>query len=174
MGQFEISSNKTIDVTPNDIDICLGISISELVSENCLESHKLVLENPDSISKLVLRKGLDAGTAFEILSIDIADVDVGKNIGAQLQMDQANADKNIAQAKAEERRAMAVAEEQEMKAKAQEARANVIQAEAEVPKAMAEAFRNGNLGIMDYYRMKNIEADTTMREAIGKPQQQKK
>ncbi|MBR5470450.1 MAG: flotillin-like protein FloA [Paludibacteraceae bacterium] len=138
------------------------------------ESHKLVLENPDSISKLVLRKGLDAGTAFEILSIDIADVDVGKNIGAQLQMDQANADKNIAQAKAEERRAMAVAEEQEMKAKAQEARANVIQAEAEVPKAMAEAFRNGNLGIMDYYRMKNIEADTTMREAIGKPQQQKK
>ena len=138
------------------------------------ESHKLVLENPDSISKLVLRKGLDAGTAFEILSIDIADVDVGKNIGAQLQMDQANADKNIAQAKAEERRAMAVAEEQEMKAKAQEARANVIQAEAEVPKAMAEAFRNGNLGIMDYYRMKNIEADTTMREAIGKPRQQKK
>ena len=138
------------------------------------ESHKLVLENPDSISKLVLRKGLDAGTAFDILSIDIADVDDGKNIGAQLQMDQANADKNIAQAKAEERRAMAVAEEQEMKAKAQEARANVIQAEAEVPKAMAEAFRNGNLGIMDYYRMKNIEADTTMREAIGKPQQQKK
>ena len=138
------------------------------------ESHKLVLENPDSISKLVLRKGLDAGTAFEILSIDIADIDIGKNIGAALQIDQAQADKNIAQAKAEERRAMAVAEEQEMKAKAQEARANVIQAEAEVPKAMAEAFRNGNLGIMDYYRMKNIEADTTMREAIGKPQQQKK
>ncbi len=133
------------------------------------ESHKLVLENPDSISKLVLRKGLDAGSAFEILSIDIADVDVGKNIGAQLQMDQANADKNIAQAKAEERRAMAVALEQEMKAKAQEARAKVIEAEAEVPKAMAEAFRNGNLGIMDYYRMKNIEADTSMRETIGKP-----
>ncbi len=137
------------------------------------ESHKLVLENPDSISKLVLRKGLDAGTAFEILSIDIADVDVGKNIGAQLQIDQADADKNIAQAKAEERRAMAVAEEQEMKAKAQEARANVIQAEAEVPKAMAEAFRNGNLGIMDYYRMRNIEADTSMRETISKPQAKK-
>ncbi len=133
------------------------------------ESHKLVLENPDSISKLVLRKGLDAGTAFEILSIDIADIDVGKNIGAQLQMDQAQADKNIAQAKAEERRAMAVALEQEMKAKAQEARAHVVEAEAEVPKAMAEAFRSGNLGIMDYYRMKNIEADTSMREAIGKP-----
>ena len=128
------------------------------------ENHKSVLENPDSISKLVLRKGLDAGTAFEILSIDIADIDIGKNIGAALQIDQANADKNIAQAKAEERRAMAVATEQEMKAKAQEARAKVIEAEAEVPKAMAEAFRNGNLGIMDYYRMKNIEADTSMRE----------
>ncbi len=133
------------------------------------ESHKSVLENPDSISKLVLRKGLDAGTAFEILSIDIADIDIGKNIGAILQMDQANADKNIAQAKAEERRAMAVASEQEMKAKAQEARAKVIEAEAEVPKAMAEAFRSGNLGIMDYYKMKNIEADTSMRESIGKP-----
>jgi uncharacterized protein YqfA (UPF0365 family) len=133
------------------------------------ESHKLVLENPDSISKLVLSKGLDAGTAFEILSIDIADIDVGKNIGAQLQMDQAQADKNIAQAKAEERRAMAIANEQEMKAKAQEARAKVIEAEALVPQAMAEAFRNGNLGIMDYYRMQNIQADTSMREAIGKP-----
>ena len=133
------------------------------------ENHKSVLENPDSISKLVLRKGLDAGTAFEILSIDIADIDIGKNIGAYLQMDQAQADKNIAQAKAEERRAMAVAVEQEMKAKAQEARAKVIEAEAEVPKAMAEAFRNGNLGIMDYYKMKNIEADTSMREAIAKP-----
>ena len=132
-------------------------------------SHKQVLENPDSISKLVLTKGLDSGTAFEILSIDIADIDVGKNIGAQLQMDQANADKNIAQAKAEERRAMAVAQEQEMKAKAQEARAKVIEAEAEVPLAMAEAFRNGNLGIMDYYRMKNIQADTDMRESISRP-----
>ena len=132
-------------------------------------SHKQVLENPDSISKLVLTKGLDSGTAFEILSIDIADIDVGKNIGAQLQMDQANADKNIAQAKAEERRAMAVAQEQEMKAKAQEARAKVIEAEAEVPLAMAEAFRSGNLGIMDYYRMKNIQADTDMRSSIATP-----
>ncbi len=134
------------------------------------ENHKSVLENPDSISKLVLRKGLDAGTAFEILSIDIADIDIGRNIGAALQIDQANADKNIAQAKAEERRAMAVASEQEMRAKAEEARAMVIQAEAEVPKAMAEAFRNGNLGIMDYYRMKNIEADTRMRDNIAHPQ----
>ncbi|MDD3286426.1 hypothetical protein SDC9_23355 [bioreactor metagenome] len=132
-------------------------------------SHAFVLENPDSISKLVLSKGLDTGTAFEILSIDIADIDVGKNIGAQLQMDQAEADKNIAQAKAEERRAMAIAVEQEMKAKAQEARAKVIEAEAEVPLAMAEAFRNGNLGIMDYYKMKNIMADTDMRESISKP-----
>ena len=132
-------------------------------------SHKSVLENPDFISRVVLEKGLDAGTAFEILSIDIADIDVGKNIGAQLQMDQAEADKNIAQAKAEERRAMAVALEQEMKAKAQEARAKVILAEAEVPLAMAEAFRNGNLGIMDYYRMKNMIADTQMRESISAP-----
>ena len=131
-------------------------------------SHKIVLENPDSISRVVLEKGLDAGTAFEILSIDIADIDVGKNIGAQLQMDQADADKNIAQAKAEERRAMAVALEQEYKAKAQEARAKVILAEAEVPMAMAEAFRNGNLGIMDYYKMQNMIADTTMREKIVK------
>lgn len=137
-------------------------------------SHKIMLENPDSISKVVLAKGLDSGTAFEILSIDIADIDVGANIGAKLQMDQANADKNIAQAKAEERRAMAVAHEQEMKAKAQEARAKVIEAEAEVPKAMAEAFRNGNLGIMDYYKMQNIQADTEMRESIAKPQQQNK
>ncbi|NCB27324.1 MAG: UPF0365 family protein, partial [Bacteroidia bacterium] len=133
-------------------------------------SHKSVLENPDSISKLVLKKGLDAGTAFEILSIDIADIDIGKNIGAVLQMDQAQADKNIAQARAEERRAMAIALEQEMKAKAQEARAKVIEAEAEVPIAMAEAFRNGNLGIMDYYRMENIKADTDMRDSIAKPQ----
>ena len=131
-------------------------------------SHKVVLENPDSISRVVLEKGLDAGTAFEILSIDIADIDVGKNIGAQLQMDQADADKNIAQAKAEERRAMAVALEQENLAKAQDARAKVILAEAEVPLAMAEAFRNGNLGIMDYYKMKNIMADTQMRDAISK------
>ena len=133
------------------------------------ESHKQVLENPDSISKLVLSKGLDSGTAFEILSIDIADIDIGKNIGAALQIDQAQADKNIAQAKAEERRAMAIALEQEMKAKAQEARAKVIEAEAELPRAMAEAFASGNLGIMAYYRMKNVQADTTMREMIANP-----
>jgi uncharacterized protein YqfA (UPF0365 family) len=138
------------------------------------DSHKTVLENPDSISKVVLAKGLDSGTAFEILSIDIADIDIGKNIGAVLQMDQANADKNIAQAKAEERRAMAVATEQEMKAKAQEARAKVIEAEVQIPLAMAEAFRNGNLGIMDYYRFKNIQADTVMRESIAEPGVQKK
>lgn len=131
-------------------------------------SHKEVLENPDKISKTVLAKGLDAGTAFEILSIDIADIDIGKNIGAVLQMDQANADKNIAQAKAEERRAMAVALEQEMKAKSVEARANVIQAEAEIPKAFADALRSGNIGVMDYYKIKNIEADTNMRDSIGK------
>ncbi len=135
-------------------------------------SHKAVLENPDNISKLVLSKGLDAGTAFEILSIDIADIDVGKNIGAELQIDQANADKNIAQAKAEERRAMAIALEQEMKAKAEEARANLIQQEAEIPKAMADAFRSGNMGIMDFYRMKNIQADTDMRGAIGDSQKE--
>jgi uncharacterized protein YqfA (UPF0365 family) len=123
-------------------------------------THKDVLENPDHISKHVLSAGLDAGTAYEILSIDIADVDVGENIGAKLQIDQANADKQIAQAKAEERRAMAVALEQEM-------RARVVEAEAEVPRAMAEAFRQGNLGLMDYYRMKNVQADTTMREAIA-------
>lgn len=140
--------------------------VSSIGSSN---SHKAVLENPDSISKVVLEKGLDAGTAFEILSIDIADIDIGKNIGAVLQMDQANADKNIAQAKAEEKRAMAVALEQEMKAKAQEARAKVIEAEVQVPLAMAEAFRQGNLGILDYLRMKNIEADTGMRDSIAKP-----
>lgn len=132
------------------------------------DTHKMVLENPDSISKVVLAKGLDSGSAFEILSIDIADVDVGKNIGAILQMDQANADKNIAQAKAEERRAMAIALEQEMKAKAQEARANVISAEAEVPLALAEAFKKGNLGVMDYYKLENIKADTSMRDSISR------
>ena len=126
------------------------------------DSHKAVLENPDHISKHILRRGLDAGTAFEILSIDIADVDVGENIGAKLQIDQANADKQIAQAKAEERRAMAVAQEQEM-------RARVVEAEAEVPRAMAEAFRSGNLGIMDYYRMRNVQADTSMRQSIAEP-----
>lgn len=130
-------------------------------------SHKEVLENPDNISKTVLAKGLDSGTAFEILSIDIADIDVGRNIGAQLQMDQAEADKRIAQAKAEERRAMAVASEQEMKAKTQEMRADVVSAEAEVPRALADAFRSGKLGVMDYYNMQNIIADTNMRNAIG-------
>ena len=131
------------------------------------ESHKDVLENPDNISKTVLAKGLDSGTAFEILSIDIADVDVGKNIGAELQIDQAEADKNIAQAKAEERRAMAVAQEQEMKARVQEMRARVVEAEAEVPIAMAEALRNGNMGVMDYYNLLNVQADTTMRDHIA-------
>jgi len=131
------------------------------------ETHKEVLENPDSISKVVLAKGLDSGTAFEILSIDIADVDVGENIGAKLQTDQADADLKIAQAKAEERRAAAVAHEQEMIASVQEQRAKVVAAEAEVPLAMAEAFRSGNLGIMDYYNMKNIDADTKMRRSIS-------
>jgi uncharacterized protein YqfA (UPF0365 family) len=130
-------------------------------------NHKVVLENPDSISKMVLGKGLDSGTAFEILSIDIADVDVGENIGAKLQTDQAEADLKVARAKAEERRAMAVAAEQEFKAKTQEARATVIQAEAEVPKAISEAFRTGKLGVMDYYSMKNVMADTDMRSSIA-------
>ena len=139
-------------------------------------SHKAVLENPDSISKTVLAKGLDSGTAFEILSIDIADVDVGKNIGAELQTDQAEADKRIAQAKAEERRAMAVAQEQEMKARVQEMRAKVVEAEAQVPLAIAEAFRNGQLGVMDYVRYKNVESDTDMRQSIarGGPGESKK
>ncbi|QMU26780.1 flotillin-like protein FloA [Adhaeribacter radiodurans] len=132
-------------------------------------SHKEVLENPDKISKLVLQKGLDAGTAYEILSIDIADVDIGENIGAKLQIDQANADLKVAEARAEERRAMAVAVEQEMRARTQEAKALVVQAEAEIPKAMAEAFRSGNLGIMDYYKMRNIQADTDMRDSIANP-----
>lgn len=130
-------------------------------------SHKAVLENPDAISKTVLAKGLDSGTAFEILSIDIADVDVGKNIGAELQTDQAEADKRIAQAKAEERRAMAVAEEQEMKARVVEMRAKVVEAEAQIPLAMSDAFRSGNLGVMDYARFKNMQSDTKMRENIA-------
>ena len=134
-------------------------------------NHKAVLENPDSISKTVLDKGLDSGTAFEILSIDIADVDVGRNIGAQLQTDQAEADKRIAQAKAEERRAMAVAREQEMKAAVQEMRAKVVEAEAQIPLAMADAFRKGNIGVMDYYQLRNIQADTKMRESIATPQE---
>jgi len=138
------------------------------------DSHKQVLENPDMISQRVLEKGLDAGTAFEILSIDIADVDVGKNIGAELETDRAEADKKIAQAKAEERRAMAYAVEQEMKARVQEMQAKVVEAEAQVPLAMAEAFRAGNLGIMDYYKMKNVMADTQMRSKIGESEQPEK
>ncbi|HNV35232.1 MAG TPA: flotillin-like protein FloA [Bacillota bacterium] len=132
------------------------------------ESHKVVLENPDMISRTVLSKGLDIGTAFEILSIDIADVDVGRNIGARLQMDQAEADKNIAQAKAAERRFAALAVEQEMKARVQEMRARVVEAEAEVPKAMAQALKEGNLGVMDYYNLLNVQSDTQMRESIAK------
>ena len=131
------------------------------------ENYKIVLENPDEISRTVLSKGLDSGTAYAILSIDIADVDVGKNVGADLETDQAEADKKVAQAKAESRRAMAVAAEQEMKAKVQEMKAKVIEAEAEVPKAMAQAFREGNMGIMDYYRMQNIQSDTGMRQSIS-------
>jgi uncharacterized protein YqfA (UPF0365 family) len=131
------------------------------------DSHKAVLENPDAISKTVLQKGLDSGTAFEILSIDIADVDVGKNIGAELQTDQAEADKRVAQARAEERRAMAVAREQEMKAQVQEERAKLVSAQAEVPLALAEAFKLGNLGVMDYMRYRNVESDTAMRNAIA-------
>ena len=132
------------------------------------DTHKQVLENPDLISRTVLQKGLDAGTAYEILSIDIADVDVGRNIGAQLMMDQAEADRRIAQAKAEERRAMAVAHEQEMKAAVQEMRAKVVEAEADVPRAMAAALREGKLGVLDYYQMQNTIADTTMRDSIAK------
>jgi uncharacterized protein YqfA (UPF0365 family) len=137
-------------------------------------SHKEVLENPDNISRVVLAKGLDAGTAFEILSIDIADIDIGKNIGAVLQTDQAEADLKVAKARAEERRAMAVAKEQEMRALGFEMRAKVIEAEAEIPKAMAEAFRNGNLGIMDYYKFQNIQADTAMRKSISGYDDEKK
>ncbi|NLX57963.1 MAG: flotillin-like protein FloA [Phycisphaerae bacterium] len=143
----------------------VGEGIVTTIGSN--DTYKSVLENPDQISKKVLEKGLDAGTAFEILSIDIADVDVGENIGAKLQADQAEADKRRFQAEAEKRRAMAMAQEQEMKARTQENRAKVVLAEAEIPLAMAEAFRSGNLGIMDYYRLRNIQADTQMRDNIG-------
>jgi uncharacterized protein YqfA (UPF0365 family) len=132
-------------------------------------SYKDVLENPDRISKVVLQKGLDSGTAFEILSVDIADIDIGGNVGAKLQAEQAEADKVVAQAKAEMRRAAAVASEQEMKARTQEMRAKVVEAEAQVPQAMAEAFRAGNLGVLDYYKMQNIQSDTSMRESIAGP-----
>jgi len=137
-------------------------------------SHKAVLENPDSISQTVLEKGLDAGTAFEILSIDIADIDVGQNIGARLQADQAEADKRVAQAKAEERRAMAVAREQEMKAYTQEMRAKVVEAEAEIPRALSQALREGKLGVFDYYSLKNLQADTQMRDSFGQEERRKK
>ena len=143
----------------------VGLGIVSAIGSS--ETYKTVLENPDEISRAVLSKGLDSGTAYAILSIDIADVDVGKNVGADLETDQAEADKKVAQAKAESRRAMAVAAEQEMKARVQEMRAKVIEAEAEVPKAMAHAFREGNLGIMDYYRMQNIQSDTGMRQSIS-------
>ncbi|MBI1387441.1 MAG: flotillin-like protein FloA [bacterium] len=138
------------------------------------QSHKQVLENPDLISKSILDKGLDSGTGFEILSIDIADIDVGENIGAKLQIDQANADKQIAQAKAEERKAMALAQEQEMRARVEEMRARVVEAEAQVPLAISEAFRSGNLGVMDYYNIKNVMADTQMRESISDTSKPKK
>lgn len=177
MNGIEVKAKARITVRAN-IDRLVGgageATVVARVGEGVVstigssESHSKVLENPDSISQTVLSKGLDAGTAFEILSIDIADVDIGKNIGAELQMEQAEADKKIAQAKAEERRAMAVAQEQEMKAKVQEMRAKVVEAEAEVPLAMAEALKSGNIGVMDYMNIKNISADTEMRGSIGK------
>lgn len=177
MDGIEVKAKARITVRAN-IDRLVGGAGEETIVARVGEgivstigssvNHKKVLENPDMISQTVLSKGLDSGTAFEILSIDIADVDIGKNIGAELQTEQAMADKNIAQAKAEERRAMAVAGEQEMKAKTQEMRAKVVQAEAEVPLAMAEALRNGNIGIMDYVNYRNVQADTGMRDSISK------
>ncbi|WP_377888434.1 flotillin-like protein FloA [Alkalihalobacillus sp. R86527] len=180
MDGIEVKAKARITVRAN-IDRLVGGAGEETVIARVGEGivstigssrdHKKVLENPDMISQTVLAKGLDAGTAFEILSIDIADIDIGKNIGAVLQTDQAEADKNIAQAKAEERRAMAVAQEQEMRARVEEMRAKVVEAEAEVPMAMAEALRSGNIGVMDYMNLKNIEADTDMRDMIGKSDQ---
>lgn len=177
MNGIEVKAKARITVRAN-IDRLVGGAGEETiiarVGEGVIstigssEHHTKVLENPDMISQTVLAKGLDSGTAFEILSIDIADVDIGKNIGAELQTEQAEADKKIAQAKAEERRAMAVAQEQEMKAKVQEMRAKVVEAEATVPLAMAEALREGNLGVMDYMNLQNISADTDMRDSIGK------
>lgn len=177
MNGIEVKAKARITVRAN-IDRLVGGAGEETiiarVGEGVIstigssEHHTKVLENPDMISQTVLAKGLDSGTAFEILSIDIADVDIGKNIGAHLQMEQADADKNIAQAKAEERRAMAVAKEQEMKARVEEMRAKVVEAEAEVPLAMAEALKDGNLGVMDYMNIQNITADTDMRDSIGK------
>ena len=177
MNGIEVKAKARITVRAN-IDRLVGGAGEETiiarVGEGVIstigssEHHTKVLENPDMISQTVLAKGLDSGTAFEILSIDIADVDIGKNIGAHLQMEQADADKNIAQAKAEERRAMAVAKEQEMKARVEEMRAKVVEAEAEVPLAMAEALKAGNLGVMDYMNIQNITADTDMRGSISK------
>ncbi|WP_117169184.1 flotillin-like protein FloA [Paraliobacillus sediminis] len=177
MDGIEVKAKARITVRAN-IDRLVGGAGEETIIARVGEgivstigssaSHSKVLENPDSISQNVLSKGLDAGTAFEILSIDIADIDIGKNIGAMLQTDQAEADKHIAQAKAEERRAMAVAEEQEMLARVQEMRAKVVEAEADVPLALAEALRSGNMGVMDYMNYKNIDADTDMRDSIGK------
>lgn len=177
MDGIEVKAKARITVRAN-IDRLVGGAGEETVIARVGEGvvstigssddHKKVLENPDMISRTVLAKGLDAGTAFEILSIDIADVDIGKNIGAQLQTDQAEADKKIAQAKAEERRAMAVANEQEMKARVEEMRAKVVEAEAEVPLAMSEALKSGNLGVMDYFSLRNIDADTDMRDSIGR------
>ncbi|WP_102345548.1 flotillin-like protein FloA [Bacillus sp. Marseille-P3661] len=177
MDGIEVKAKARITVRAN-IDRLVGGAGEETVIARVGEGivstigsqidHKKVLENPDLISQTVLAKGLDSGTAFEILSIDIADIDIGKNIGAELQTDQAEADKKIAQAKAEERRAMAVAQEQEMKAKVQEMKAKVVEAEAEVPLAMAEALRTGNIGVMDYMNIQNISADTDMRGSIGK------
>ncbi|PLR78116.1 hypothetical protein CU633_07600 [Bacillus sp. V3-13] len=183
MNGIEVKAKARITVRAN-IDRLVGGAGEETIVARVGEgivstigssdNHKKVLENPDMISKTVLSKGLDAGTAFEILSIDIADVDIGKNIGAELQTEQAEADKNIAQAKAEERRAMAVAQEQEMKARVQEMRAKVVEAEATVPLAMAEALREGNIGVMDYMNIQNISADTDMRGSIGKMTGEKK
>ena len=177
MDGIEVKAKARITVRAN-IDRLVGGAGEETVIARVGEGivstigsatdHKKVLENPDMISQTVLAKGLDAGTAFEILSIDIADIDIGKNIGAELQTDQAEADKKIAQAKAEERRAMAVAQEQEMRARVEEMRAKVVEAEATVPLAMAEALRSGNIGVMDYMNIKNITADTDMRDSIGK------
>ena len=176
MDGIQVEAHARVTIRAN-IDRLVGGATDETIiarvgegivtSIGSAESYKRVLEDPDSISQRVLEKGLDSGTAFEILSIDIADVDVGKNVGAELQQRQAQADLEIAKAKAEERRAMAVAQEQEMKARVQEMRAKVVEAEAEVPKAMAQAFREGNLGILDYYRFKNIQSDTKMRESIS-------
>jgi len=176
MDGIQVEAHARVTIRAN-IDRLVGGATDETIiarvgegivtSIGSAETYKRVLENPDSISQRVLEKGLDSGTAFEILSIDIADVDVGKNVGAELQQRQAQADLEIAKAKAEERRAMAVAQEQEMKARVQEMRAKVVEAEAEVPKAMAQAFREGNLGILDYYRFKNIQSDTKMRDSIS-------